>query len=460
MVNRRIVLIRIVSVAAMVVAAGIIGLVEAAHQDRPGTPGDVAVWHCSKQEQTPPKICVSFRNTATEPVGFWFEWTRNGEKLPSTLKGYDAFCRAGVYNCDAVAWFGGPSRYQPKRTSEREWPMGFTLQELDYDTEFCFRFKAVNEDGVVSENWSKWVCANTGPVPVIPAAPKIPLVTLMQATSGRRTVGEGTPAKLLVEWEKVASDTVGWYEIEREYNLGTGNVLPETTTRHEADKPTEVVLTLSTEQAVTPDSKFRVRVCAVNPAMRKCSPWGANLVVTSTLPEARDETSRTTLPSPGSGRFEPGKPTSREGAGAGPERGSPRTSVPQAEPPPTLGKRKRPDDDDTAGRTLGKRRRPDTDAAAARPNVDPAVYDAYVGRYSVSPSHIITISRDGDQLLARQLEASRPDQTLELMPESQVKFGTVPPGITVWFAKDATGRVASIKIVYPNRELRAVRMPN
>jgi hypothetical protein len=179
--------------------------------------------------------------------------------------------------------------------------------------------------------------------------------------------------------------------------------------------------------------------------MRKCSPWGGNVVLTSTLAEARDETTRTTLPSPGTGRFEPGAATSRDGAAVGSGRGTARTAVPQAEAPRTLGKRKRP----TAG------------AGSFDPNsIDPSIYDQYVGRYSASPSHIVTISRDGDGLFAQQLDASRPDLRVELVPQSTVRFVSDPAGILVWFAKDAAGQVASIKIVYGDREVRAMRIRN
>ena len=314
MLNQACALIRLMSMAGMVLLAGGID-VFAAPQDRPATPTDVAVYHCSRQQEFPPKICVSFKNAATEPVGFWFEWTRNGDKLPSTLAGYDAQCLQGsLYGCDALNWFGGPTAYAPKvrYTTDREWAFGFVLVNLDYDTDFCFRFKAVNKDGIVSENWSEWRCANTGGVPVIPSPPKAPVVTLMQATSGLRTPGEGTPWRLLVEWEKDLSDKVGWYEIEREGNLGTGSIAE--TIRQEADKPTEVMIPLVSDRnyPITNERKFRVRVCAANPAMRKCSGWGANLVFTSTVAEARESTSRSTVPTPGSTRFEPGAPSTAD----------------------------------------------------------------------------------------------------------------------------------------------------
>jgi hypothetical protein len=302
MMARAIAVTRLMSTAAIVTLAssiGLLGAMDARLQDRPAPPTDVSVSHCNRQAETPPAICVNFKNTATEPVGFWFEWTRNGEKLPSTLKGYDAYCEMRGYDCEAFSWFGGPSRYQPQYTTERLWPFGFTLRNLDYDTEFCFRFKTVNKDGVVSENWTNWACADTGPVPVIRSAPRAPVVTLFQATSGRRAVGDGTPPRLLVEWEKVP-ENVGWYEIEGDHSW--------TPTRHAVEAGTEVMLTLPTnpESPITKDSKFKVRICAANPAMRKCSPWGENIVVTSTLAEARDRTTQDKAQGRETSRFEPG----------------------------------------------------------------------------------------------------------------------------------------------------------
>jgi hypothetical protein len=99
----------------------------------------------------------------------------------------------------------------------------------------------------------------------------------------------------------------------------------------------------------------------------------------------------------------------------------------------TLGKRKLPDDD-TAGRTLGRRRRPGeagaTSSSAAAVGVleakrargVPALYDYFVGRYLLAPTHVIVITRDGDRLIAEEIiNGSRFDRQ-EIFPTSETTF--------------------------------------
>ena len=50
--------------------------------------------------------------------------------------------------------------------------------------------------------------------------------------------------------------------------------------------------------------------------------------------------------------------------------------------------------------------------------VDPALYDAYSGVYELAPGFNITVTRDGDRLLA---QATGQPQ-VELFPESETKF--------------------------------------
>jgi D-alanyl-D-alanine-carboxypeptidase/D-alanyl-D-alanine-endopeptidase len=50
--------------------------------------------------------------------------------------------------------------------------------------------------------------------------------------------------------------------------------------------------------------------------------------------------------------------------------------------------------------------------------VDPKVFDRYIGRYGLSPSFILTITRDGDYLFAQATGQG----TFEIFPENETEF--------------------------------------
>ena len=118
----------------------------------------------------------------------------------------------------------------------------------------------------------------------------------------------------------------------------------------------------------------------------------------------------------------------------------------------TLNKRKLPKGE-TAGRTLNKRKRPaETSSAAvqgalaaARASVNPAIYDQYVGRYLVSsPANYYAINREGNRLYL-----VRPDNKLELIPQSETDFLLHSTEITIRFNKNREGRVVSLQVMSP-----------
>jgi hypothetical protein len=139
----------------------------------------------------------------------------------------------------------------------------------------------------------------------------------------------------------------------------------------------------------------------------------------------------------------------------------------------TLGKRRRADV--TAGRTLGKRR-PGGDTLASagvieRMNVarlDPAIYDRYVGRYLVSPTQIMTITREGNRLYTVQ-NGSGGISKNEIFPETETKFVWDPQEIgrpehmTITFELGPSGNAVALIL---GREgvagsaQRIVRMPD
>jgi hypothetical protein len=60
----------------------------------------------------------------------------------------------------------------------------------------------------------------------------------------------------------------------------------------------------------------------------------------------------------------------------------------------------------------------DAPAERAVAKVDPALYDAYVGEYEVAPGFVLTVTREGDRLLAQATGQSK----LEIFPSSDTEF--------------------------------------
>jgi uncharacterized protein DUF4440/uncharacterized protein DUF3471 len=71
-------------------------------------------------------------------------------------------------------------------------------------------------------------------------------------------------------------------------------------------------------------------------------------------------------------------------------------------------------------------------------SVDPKVFDAYVGRYDLSPSVAFTVTREGDKLFGQR--GGRAKQLL--LPETDTVFFTPgAPRTRKLFVRDASGRV-------------------
>ena len=78
--------------------------------------------------------------------------------------------------------------------------------------------------------------------------------------------------------------------------------------------------------------------------------------------------------------------------------------------------------------------------------IDPGIYDGYVGQYEISPTLVVSVTREGDKLFA-----SVAGQHIELFSESDAKFFTLSDS-TVEFVKDeATGNVTHLLLNKTNR---------
>ncbi|HKX32160.1 MAG TPA: serine hydrolase [Blastocatellia bacterium] len=72
--------------------------------------------------------------------------------------------------------------------------------------------------------------------------------------------------------------------------------------------------------------------------------------------------------------------------------------------------------------------------------VDPKIYDAYVGKYQVASDFVFDVIRDGDRLMGAPVGAPK----LQLLPESETKFFAREIDADVTFVKDEKGQVTGL----------------
>jgi hypothetical protein len=217
-------------------------------RDRPGTPTNVKAYQCwgyhdqPRQHEGKPSVCVTFYNTARERVVFDVEWTVNGIQHPtSELKDLIGcmFPRSGPEGCAAGMYIGGARQIstQVGKTQPGGWAFGlmlvplaggplqamyladpkgfdkqygqaeggerpeqgFFLKNLDFDTDYCFRFKARDADsGVLSEIWSNDACTRTSSPPPKPRS-DIPRATYHPSQWDGSSKSKPRPNRVVIE---------------------------------------------------------------------------------------------------------------------------------------------------------------------------------------------------------------------------------------------------------------------
>jgi predicted esterase len=86
--------------------------------------------------------------------------------------------------------------------------------------------------------------------------------------------------------------------------------------------------------------------------------------------------------------------------------------------------------------------------------VDPSGFSAYAGRYQIEGGPLITVTTEGDRLMA-----SVPgDPTIELFPESESDFFIKEANVRLSFQKDAAGKVSGLVGEQNGREFQARRL--
>jgi CubicO group peptidase (beta-lactamase class C family) len=99
--------------------------------------------------------------------------------------------------------------------------------------------------------------------------------------------------------------------------------------------------------------------------------------------------------------------------------------------------------------TLGLRHEAPEERRAVK--VDPKTYDAYVGRYELSPDFIVTVTKEGGRLMGRA--AGHPQ--VELFPESEDKFFVKEFDAKIKFVRSERGQVSYAVISLNGRDTHA-----
>jgi CubicO group peptidase (beta-lactamase class C family) len=86
--------------------------------------------------------------------------------------------------------------------------------------------------------------------------------------------------------------------------------------------------------------------------------------------------------------------------------------------------------------------------------VDPKVYDAYTGQYTLPPLAVINITRDGDRLMGEIVGQG----TAQLLPESETSFFLKELDARVTFVKDATGKVTHMDVQFNGQKMQAKKV--
>ncbi|HDZ26637.1 hypothetical protein LCGC14_0774530 [marine sediment metagenome] len=81
--------------------------------------------------------------------------------------------------------------------------------------------------------------------------------------------------------------------------------------------------------------------------------------------------------------------------------------------------------------------------------VDPSIYDLYIGKYMLSPDVIVTVSKENNQLFV-QFSGEDPE---ECFPESETDFFSLEWDLQITFVKNEKGVIEKIKVNYQGQKL-------
>jgi hypothetical protein len=85
--------------------------------------------------------------------------------------------------------------------------------------------------------------------------------------------------------------------------------------------------------------------------------------------------------------------------------------------------------------------------------VDPALYDAYAGRYDLAPGFVLTVTREGESLMVQ----ATGQQRFEIFPTSETEFFLKVVDARITFVKGPDGQVDVIVLHQGGRDMPAKR---
>lgn len=86
--------------------------------------------------------------------------------------------------------------------------------------------------------------------------------------------------------------------------------------------------------------------------------------------------------------------------------------------------------------------------------VDPALYDAYTGKYEMRPGFVIAVTREGDQIFGQPTGQSK----AELFPESETRFFLKVVDAEVEFVRGADGKAIELVLHQGGRDIKGRRI--
>jgi len=87
-------------------------------------------------------------------------------------------------------------------------------------------------------------------------------------------------------------------------------------------------------------------------------------------------------------------------------------------------------------------------------NVNPAVYDSYVGHYELTPDFILVVSREGNRLMIQGPVQS----AIEIVPESETRFFIRGFDVSVNFVKGPNGKASQLVLQQGGRDIAVPRI--
>ena len=208
-------------------------------------------------------------------LSFRVQWTADGQPMPPNLSRVRARCihqtdASDAVSCEALQnWFGDESPYHRRQKVKSQDRQAFSIPDMEYDTEYCFRFQADDEP------WSAWTCARTAVKPALPIAPPRPTLTAIAESTETRVKNAAHPFAIYVEWDAVPDEG----RFTESYNVSmfsdydrqfVGNPdWNQEVHKLDGNLPYHQTIELPNRD---PEDDYVIRVCAVNISGSRCSP--------------------------------------------------------------------------------------------------------------------------------------------------------------------------------------------